>query len=504
MDRALVWTAALLCGAGAAGCGRQPPSSTTNVVLIVVDTLRADAISDPEGRIATPNIDSLAADGVLFEQAFAHAPMTLPAHTSLFSSKPPFETGVLNNGQRVPRDIPLLAEWMEEHGYRTEAVISLGTLSPVAKAGLDRGFDRFDQDFWQITPAEEVIQRLRRTVDDLRQPFLLFAHFSDPHEPYDAHGTDDHRAALAIDGEHVADLSTSDLTIWDEERSFDGGEHTLELSSEDPFIVSSLEIRRGSKRVEPTWELGQPLVPGERVRIRFDARGKCRIRFRINDRVGQDEIRRRYALEVEHVDRYVGELIDMLRERHLYDSTVIAFTSDHGEALGEHGMVGHVQNLYDEMLAVPLIVKPALGDPRLADLERARTALATHADLTPTLLELADLPPLPEQRGASVLELQGRILIAQTHRPQAKRDLLCLRDEAFKMIYDPEADVFTMFDLTLDPAESSDVFAARVGERPLWPDQLRALADMSRPAADDGDALVDDREREEMLRALGY
>ena len=84
-------------GSAIAGApARNKPQS--NIVLIVVDTLRGDIIVDSE-RAHTPNIDALAADGLLFERAFSHAPITLPAHTSLFSSRPPFETGVMNNAQ---------------------------------------------------------------------------------------------------------------------------------------------------------------------------------------------------------------------------------------------------------------------------------------------------------------------------------------------------------------------------------------------------------------------
>ena len=114
------------CGGGEGDAPRKRPS----VVLIVVDTLRADAVLDPRGQCDTPNIDALARDGVAFERAFSHAPMTLPSHTALFSSRPPFETGVFNNWQPVREDLPLLAQWLEEYGYQTHAVISLGTLDP--------------------------------------------------------------------------------------------------------------------------------------------------------------------------------------------------------------------------------------------------------------------------------------------------------------------------------------------------------------------------------------
>jgi arylsulfatase A-like enzyme len=122
-----------------------------HVILIVIDTLRADVLLAGRNLVATPNIDALAAEGTVFPQAFTHAPMTLPAHTSLFSSRLPCETGVFNNGMVVRQDLPLLAERFEASGYDTRAVISLATLTPLKDGGLDRGFQDFDSDIeWAV------------------------------------------------------------------------------------------------------------------------------------------------------------------------------------------------------------------------------------------------------------------------------------------------------------------------------------------------------------------
>jgi hypothetical protein len=107
-----------------------------NVVLIVIDTLRADAIA----RVPTPHIDSLAEAGVAFGRAFAHAPMTLPSHATLFSGRLPSTTGVVNNGQDVPGGLPLLPQRLAAQGYSTFGVISIETLWPrTPESGLDRG-----------------------------------------------------------------------------------------------------------------------------------------------------------------------------------------------------------------------------------------------------------------------------------------------------------------------------------------------------------------------------
>lgn len=123
--------------------GSKNPSAPVNVVIVVIDTLRADAVFDPAGKYDTPNLDRLASEGIAFERAFSAAPMTLPSHISLFSSRPVLETRVANNGQDVPADLPLLAEWLADHDYDTRAVLSLCTLDPLDEVqSPGRGFGR--------------------------------------------------------------------------------------------------------------------------------------------------------------------------------------------------------------------------------------------------------------------------------------------------------------------------------------------------------------------------
>ena len=205
------------------GCADVEPRP--HVILIVIDTLRADAIHDPYDLVDTPHIDALAADGVVFSNAFAHAPMTLPSHTSLFSSRLPFETGVLNNGQVVPEDLPLLAERLEEYGYRTCAVISLGTLSLVGQEGIRRGFEEFNADFMRMAKAHEVTERVSDQLGDLDpdQPVFLFVHYSDPHEPYYDHDHEPRNAELWIDGELFEEICISDAYVWKGEIELEPG-----------------------------------------------------------------------------------------------------------------------------------------------------------------------------------------------------------------------------------------------------------------------------------------
>jgi arylsulfatase A-like enzyme len=491
------------------------PPAPVNVVLIVIDTLRADAVLDPAGRYDTPSLDRLGRNGVVFPRAFAAAPMTLPSHVSLFSSRPPLETKVFNNGVNVPEDLPLLASWLSQHGYHSRAVVSLGTLNPLHPTQSPaRGFAAYDCDYWDIALAANTKERLSESLAqrDAAKPLFLFAHFSDPHEPYDSHGTESNEVELLMDGEVLGELVTSDTNQWSQEVELTDGRTVFEFQiprgEGGRFRVRRFECRENGQSLPVTWEQGQTMERVARARVAVD-RGenpaaRCELKVWVNDVPSDDDARRRrYALEVAYVDRYVGELLDELERLGLYQDSLVVFTSDHGEAMGEHHFFGHVESLTDEQIHVPLIVKLPRADPRTAELARAAEKLVTQLDLVPTMLEAIGLPGLPGQRGTALFAPHDSVHLAQTSRPEAKKDQIALRDERFKLIYFPEEERFAMYDLAADPGELVDVFPERTGERPSWPEQLHQLYQQSLVRAgtenEDGGA-----EREAMLKALGY
>lgn len=447
------------------------------------DTLRGDALLDPEGRYDTPNLDRLAADGTLFPRAFTHAPMTLPAHTALFSSRPPLETTVWNNGEPVPGTLPLLSEWMLGHGYQTRAVISLATLSlGRGQPGVSRGFESYDVGFWRMVTGPAAAARARAGLEalDPGRPAFYFAHFCDPHEPYDAHGSEANEAELTLDGKTLERLPTSEATQWLHTLELAPGRHEFALRSKERFRPRWFAARAGGHELEVTWLEGERMQATRRARLALEVQGdaarRVDLELWINDVPSDAEKVVRYAREVAASDAAIGELLDELRAQGRYDAALIVFTSDHGESLGEHGHFGHVDGLTDEQIHVPLIVKLPAGDPRRARLAERAGRLTPHMDLAPTILDLVGLPPLPGARGQSLLGAHEALLISETHTPEADRTLLALRDERFKLLYFPDERRFEMYDLERDPGELTDVYAERGGERPDWPARLEGLA----------------------------
>jgi len=288
------------------------------------------------------------------------------------------------------------------------------------------------------------------------------------------------------------------MSWWRRNLDLSAGEHSLRFSSEHPFKVRELRVTSDGQPLTLNFTEGELLKANGAVAFSFIAPGgTVEVSAWLNDAPDQDEMRRRYDLEVAAVDRAVGALIKDIERRGLDRETVIVLTSDHGEALGEHGQFGHVNTLYDEVLKVPLVIRPlSLRDRRALAVSSDR--LVTHTDLAPTILELADVAPWKDMRGSSLISNSAsRTLLAETHAPEAPRDLLCLRDEQTKLIYDPVAERFTCHDLVDDPAEERDVYAERAASLTAWERRLREHAALTSEAAPRHDASGH-------LAALGY
>jgi arylsulfatase A-like enzyme len=498
----------------AAACGARKEPAPANLVVIVVDTLRADHA----GAQVMPAVETLARDGVRFERAFCHSPATLPSHASLFSSLHPFENDVKVNAQPLPAALTVLPDWLARLGYRSSAVVSLATLWPLEpRTSLDRSFDEYvydgQVDCW---PAERVTDELEKQLDELTgrgKPFLLFAHYSDPHDPYNAHGTAESYVDVRLDGEPFERLLVSEFGFVRVPVELAAGEHEIVFEAPEPFRVRLLETRSAAGLLPVQWQQGGPHQDLTRISASFSNPSSgpllCELWLWLQDTLSDEENRARYRLESGHTDIHVGRLLETLRRRGLYDSSLIVFTSDHGEALAEHGLTGHVATLYDELLHVPLIVKPPAGSPHVERLRAAAGRQVRLIDVMPTALELLGLPALPNARGTSLLAGGApEPLLAETHAPLAPRTLFCLRDERFKLIYHPPAKHdsgdgrFELYDLTADARELQDLFEQRGTEFAQWQAELRRVAEQS--AARGTMTPVLDAQAAARLKALGY
>ncbi len=184
----------LLALVAAAACGRPPQSATPpprNIVLVTIDTLRADRL----GRGLSPELDALAASGVQFTTARTAVPLTLPAHTTLLTGQLPPAHGVRLNGDTLGADVPTLATALKGAGYRTAAFVGAYVLD--RRFGLARGFDTYDDRIPRNAEATDALEASRPAASVVdaaiawldaapAEPFLLWVHLYDPHAPYAA------------------------------------------------------------------------------------------------------------------------------------------------------------------------------------------------------------------------------------------------------------------------------------------------------------------------------
>lgn len=179
---------ALAALAGLAACGSPTPPHSP-VIVVTIDTLRADRLSCyGYGRETSPNLDKLAAESVLFENASTTVATTLPAHVSLWTSRYPMQTGIVANDAnfnvKSASGTVFFAQLMQDQGYRTAAFVSA---TPVKRErGLGIGFDDYDQPEEKERSAEVTTDRALAWIDAFAdEPFFLWLHYFDPHSPYE-------------------------------------------------------------------------------------------------------------------------------------------------------------------------------------------------------------------------------------------------------------------------------------------------------------------------------
>ena len=515
-------TVALALAAIAGGCGRTPP--IRRVVLVVVDTLRADVVGAWGGDAATPNLDRLAAEGVRFAAARSHAPITGPSHAALFYSRFPSETGVRNNTDPPDPDLVPWAQTLSERGWDTAAFVSLGVLKE--KFGLGRGFhtyvDDFGLDWWRT--ADDLNREVLPWVEAAAEPFFLWVHYSDPHEPYSPPDRDYPMVRMTQDGRELgalpADGRTRRLEVEWSGRTLQLGFAAAEPPLVDGGLVTVRTVRGGpgvtvtAGRGMFPWYPDQPVanfvtaLPGELVLEQSadePAAGRGRVTLAVDLKLPIPETRELYRAEVEHTDRELGRLLDSLEARFGREGALVVVVGDHGEGLGDHGLIGHIEQLYDSLLHVPLLLwAPGALPPGVVVDDPVGLV-----DVWPTVAELLGVPPPAGARGASLLPaVRGRHrspspFLAQTFRPEARRDLEALVAGRAKLIRDPSSRRLELYDLATDAAELADLARSepvRAAELAAELDAL--LASLAAPAP--GVAPAIDDETRSRLEALGY
>jgi len=446
-------------GDGTAGAKRPP----RGVVLVMADTLRADALGGYQGGVGlsdTPSIDRIAARGVLFEQCTSASNWTLPSFASIFTSRVPSDHGAGTNPGNgtefapLRPDVPTLAEFLSSRGVRTHALVNNTYLHPAF--GLDRGFD----DYRMMRPAP----------DNRILPRIWYRLYAPPTLPY----------------------AEADRVVGEFREALD-----RVTADGDPFFL-----------VVQLMDAHAPYLDRESGEV-FADRGE-----RLHTPEGLAAARRAYRSEVRHLDRSFGEMAREIDRHGLGRSVLLIFAGDHGEEFMEHGGTGHGRTMYQESVHVPLLMTGA-GIPREARRSAEPVGLV---DLMPTILDWWGMESPAGIVGRSLLPLvsdappaigSGRAFLAEACY---QRERKMVRIGAMKLIRGPigaEAPL-ELYDLANDPGEHTNLAV----ERPSEVDRLRRRFDReaARGASDpvsaphppvSGHDLLDQDARER-LRALGY
>ncbi|MBW2698625.1 MAG: sulfatase [Deltaproteobacteria bacterium] len=455
---------ALVLTACSPGGDAAPP----NVLLVVLDTTRADVLSSyGNAKPTTPHVDRLAAEGTRFTRVFSTAFWTLPAHASLLTGRYPSGVGATSETNRLPDGALTLAERLRESGWRTGAFVSNAWLS--AERGFSQGFETFEET-WRAGSAGDF-QLDKRGVTSASawmtdrvaasEPFFVLLNLNTAHLPY----------------------SPDPLVL-------------VELTPEPRPLHRIAHLRR----VKGMWS---HLGGTERL-----------------DAADYSMLRELYEAEVAMIDELVGELIDLLERLHILDDTLVIVTSDHGENIGEHGMIDHLLSMYDTTLHVPLVIR----HPAAFEAGRIDDGIASLIDVVPTVLDVVGLAPLYADGPGRSLVGKDRgphdFVIAENDRPvngielmhslfpefdttPLERRVRTLRTERYKLIWYSDGEV-VLFDLENDPGEERNL----ASERPALREEL--LAELStwmdaHPSDEESVPLKGrDPESTEQLRALGY
>jgi arylsulfatase len=351
-----------LIGLTACATNASNSNSPPNVLLISIDTLRADRVGKvtSTGNSLTPSIDSFSSESLVFQQAYSQSNESLFSHASLMTGQMPSSLGPLNYLDfRLNNQTPTLANVLSEHGYRTEGIVGGGHLS--AAFGLQAGFDRYTvmdnfSGFQQSVP--KALDALERFHEEPDEPFFLFVHGYDCHSPYTKPGPAARLSSPEYNGPFRA-LAREPITyeqIYYNQYAPDFRPGTISTDTDLSFISTEM-FEQLPKHIQRN---GATSMTQQDV----------------------DYLIGTYDDAVRYADMWVGILLANLEARGFSENTIVILVADHGEDLLDHGYFNHRVGLFDETLHVPMMIRAPGQAPAI------RSEPVGIFDVFPTVLGL--------------------------------------------------------------------------------------------------------------------
>ena len=339
----------------------QERATGPNIILIAVDTLRADYLKtfNPDAVADTPNVSEFAQDGILFQNAFAQSSWTKASFGTIFSGMYPESHTATGKVSALPDELDTFPETLKAGGYFTKGFSNNPNITSVWN--YDQGYIDYqdlkpDLYFGAKESSEKLVlyDLLRKAVNVVYARLGGRINITDYYQP----------------GDVVTNLGLR----WID---------SAERPQDSPFYLFL-------HYMDPHDPFRDPERPGK---------GYARAQMANPDpEKFLEAFKRSYNYEIEYMDEHVGRLLDGLKQRGLYDNSLIVFTADHGEEFFEHGGWWHGLSLYDEQIHVPLIVK--LPGNQLGGSKNP--GIARHVDLAPTIAQLAGVTPGTQWQGQSL------------------------------------------------------------------------------------------------------
>lgn len=311
-------------------------SDKVNIILITLDTVRKDYLNIYGNNwIQTPNINTIAKNGVLFENAYSSSSTTSPSHVSIFTSLNPYIHGVIGNDYHLANKVPTLTNILSENGYKTGAAVSVHHLNPQI-CGLGQSFDYYkhpkdteSSDRWQL--INSGYSTVSSGIDFLDQnhndPFFLWVHMYDAHMPYVPVSEYDRK--YYSDNPYANTFTSMANAFYDQQFNINN----------EPWMIGIRDI---------------------------------------------NYFKRQYGAEITYLDDQIKRIMDSLKRLHLEDNTMVIITADHGECLGEHSMYFNHWGLYEEETNVPLIISLPKSIPKNTRIDDYVSII----DIAPTVLDV--------------------------------------------------------------------------------------------------------------------
>ena len=463
-----------------------------NILWICTDQQRFDTLGCYGNEfVHTPNLDSLASEGVLFESAYCQSPVCTPSRASFLTGRYPRTTRCRQNGQSIPADEVLVTRLLAEAGYtcglsgKLHLSVCNPSAAPVRERRINDGYSVFnwshhphkadDKGNW---PTNEYNQWLDEKGLEYKKERLPQSPYVQIGMPAEFHHTtwcadraiDFMRYASQFDRPWLFSVNT-----FDPHHPFDPPEEFLQRYMDRLDDIPLPNYVEGELQAKPEWQQTdhQGAYAGSSMAYTKMTAEDHRI------------LRAAYWAMVDLIDHQVGRMLEALDRTGQSDNTIVIFMSDHGEMLGDHGIYLKGPFFYEGAVHVPLII----SSPGCLSGNRRSRALVELTDLAPTLLDAVGLPRHPGMQGSSLWPL----LTGQAELDHHRDDVYCefynakagherqafgtmVRDGRWKLVTFHGCDQGELYDLREDPAETTNLWTDP-GSQDVMVRMLKRLCD---------------------------